>query len=238
MMKNSDQRHPTARCFCGVSRLELNGLSYKNSLRVLFEKRAQLHLKAQQVVSQWIKLSEAVPYIDAKQGRPPDDEASISKKGMLTGTLILGCLAVLYAAAMESFLPMQPVMIRLSIWLGLGVYGVLLCHWHHQPFLGRLLLPRWIGFSSAWISMTVMAYLFLTIGILIWIRSGLTSAEGSLLLKELGLDLLISYGSVTLILWLLDVVVISAAWSGLIFFGFQCIHLLFAFRPIQFKKVV
>ena len=85
--------------------------------------------------------------------------------------------------------------------------------------------------------MTVMAYLFLTMGILIWIRSGLT-CDRSLLLKRLGLDLLFSYGSVALMVWLLDLVVISAAWGVLIFFGFQCIHLLFAFRPIQFKKVV
>ena len=237
MIKNSDQSHFSDRWFYDVNRLELNGLSCKNSLRVLFEKRVQLHLKAQQMVSQWTKISEAVPYIDAKQGRPPKDDTPTSKIRMLTGTLILGCLAALYAAATESFLQMQPVMLRLSIWLGLGVYGVLLCHWYHHPYLGGLLLPLWIGFSSAWISMTVMAYLFLTMGILIWIRSGLT-CDRSLLLKRLGLDLLFSYGSVALMVWLLDLVVISAAWGVLIFFGFQCIHLLFAFRPIQFKKVV
>ena len=236
MIKNSNQRNATDRLFCDVNRVELNGLSCKNSLRILFEKREQLHLKTQQMVSQWTKISETVPYIDVKQNQPPKDDAPMSKKRMVAGTLTLGCLAALYAVAMESFIQIQPVMLRLSIWLGLGVYGVLLCHWHSQPFLGGLLLPLWIGFSAAWISMTVMAYLFLTMSILIWIRCGLT-CKCSLLLKRLGLDLLISYGGVVLVVWLLDLEVISAAWSVVIFFGLQCIHFIGGRSPKFAKKL-
>lgn len=226
MIKNSDQRTATDGWFCDVKRLQQNSLSPKNSLKFLFEKRAQLHLKVQQMVSQWTKLSEVVLDVDEEEGRPLKDDVPMSKKRMFIGTLILGCLAALYATAIASFLPMRPVMLRLSIWLGLGVYGVFLCHWHHQPFLDGLLLPLWIGFSSAWISMTVIAYLFLTMGILSWIRSGLTS-ECSLSLTRLGLDLLLSYGGVALMIFIFDSSVISAAWGVLIFFGLQCIHLLF-----------
>ena len=214
--------------------LEQNSLPSKNSLKNLFEKREQLHLKVQQMVSQWTKLSEIAVGIDDRKDRPLKDDALMSKRRMLTGTLVLGCLAALYVTGIESFLQIRPFMLRLSIWLGLGVYGVLLCHWHHQPFLDGLLLPLWIGFSSAWISMTVTAYLFLTMGILIWICSGLTS-ERSCSPKRLGLNFLINYGSVALIVWFLDLAVISAAWGVLIFFGLQCTHFLLSSDPFNLK---
>jgi len=206
----------------------------KTRFKALFKNRQRLHLKVQQLAYQWAKLSEFVNSADPAKDEQIIDQKVLSRKAMLIGTLIFGCLAALYAAGIEYLPNVQPTMIRLSIWLGLGVYGVLFFHWHNKSFI-KLFFPLWIGFSSAWISMSVKEYLVLTMGLLVWIRSG-DIFWSSISYKRLGLEFLLSYGGFALISWLVAEFNISITWGVLIFFCLQCVYFIPSFGPVESDK--
>jgi hypothetical protein len=183
------------------------------------------------MLSQWTTLSEIDVGVDRRANETIKDDTMPSKRYMLTGTLVFGILAALYAAVLQSLFILQPVMVKLSIWLGLGVYGVLFYHWQNTPF-SMLIFPLWIGFSSAWISMTAAGYLFLAMGLLIWIRSGHFCFR-SISFRRMGLDFILSYGGVVLISWCVAFFNMPLPWGVLIFWGFQCAYFIPDFGSLK-----
>lgn len=185
----------------------------------------RLHAKVRRMVYLWEALME---YEEAREtdglGRFRTDRRPVRCAGMW-GTLVYAVVAALYTQGLCYLAVTQPIMLRLSIWLGVGIYGMLFFQWNDQAY-GKLFIPLWIAFIAALSAMTVLEYLFLAMGLLLWIRSGQRSCESGFWFR-FGGDLLLSYGGLEMALWFSNSTSVAPVWATFIF----CILQGFYFFP-------
>jgi hypothetical protein len=204
------------------ARVDIKNVEKKqHNITTYLRHRRRLHLKVQYIVSQWDYWVKQVTPIGSFDNHEILDKKTSTRRTAFIGTLIYGCIATLYMFVLQNWIQPQPIMTRLSIWLGLGGYGILFFHWYERPYI-KLILPLWIVFSAAWISMPVLHYIFWVNGFLVWIRSDSLSYNPAFF-KVLGFDFLSSYMGMGLVVWLASVNENALISAVLIFFTFQAI---------------
>ncbi len=157
------------------------------------QKGHRLHLKAQRVLLLWAALFEG--RIEAL----PSNKTGLFGKAFprrysaeIVGAALLGAG---YALLMNEWSLAQPIMWRLSIWLGAGILGVLYFEERQFP-LSRLFWPLWVGWVAAVCNISVSSYLFVITGLLALVRSDGSRADAKNYLRA-GIDFIVSYSAVT-----------------------------------------
>jgi hypothetical protein len=148
---------------------------------------------------------------------------NISKRPMFT-TIIYGLLAG------TSFIPMVMVMsnllhwavsLRLAIWLVLGGYLVILTRWGRVRLLS-IIFPLLLLLLLVFWGETNSAFLFLVLGILSWVRSGICFQGG--LLKSLVTEVALCLGSAALVVFFTPHSTITWAVAVWMFFLVQSVY--------------
>lgn len=178
----------------------------------------RLHLKTQRIVSFWNQAVEDGGAVGSGGLGICRQKIQAAWQGCL-GTLVYAGVAALYVAVIQFAAVTNPVIIRLSIWLGIGGYGAFFYQWTKQSYK-RLLCPLWIGFAATWISMSAAGYLFLCMGLLVWIRSG-HCCEYSGFPKAIVFDFFLSYGGLAMAFWLVESTTVTIVWATLMFTSLQ-----------------
>jgi len=117
-----------------------------------------------------------------------------------------------------------PLPFRLTIWLCLGLYSILLVRWAGKK-AGALFFPLMLMFICIYMIPSNNLYLVLTLAVLSWIRSGLCFAGP--LYKTIPAELVICFGSGFLAKSFSPGSLIS--WAGIIWLFFLCQSVYFVF---------
>ena len=125
---------------------------------------------------------------------------------------VIGGLAYIPLGSGLSMIVLWPLSFKLSVSSLLAAYGVLLSRWAQQP-LRSIHFPLILLFVAAFCLQPTNAFLFTTIGLLGWIRSGICFKNESFLQRlaaeiglGLGTGLLVSFAGPALnLIWALGV---------------------------------
>ena len=106
---------------------------------------------------------------------------------------LIGGLAYIPLCSALSLMVFWPLGIRVSLWLLLAGYAVLLSRWASRP-LRSIGLPLLLLFLSAFLIQSATVFLFTAFAILSWIRSGICFKRKSLI-KRFGAEMILGLGS-------------------------------------------
>ena len=115
-----------------------------------------------------------------------------------------------------------PVNFQLSLWVLLAGYGVLLSRWAHVP-LSSLSLPLLLLFLAAFFIRSTNAFLFTSLGVLSWIRSGICFKEKPFL-KRFGAEIGLGLATGLLVSGKVPTVTIASALSIWLLFLIQALY--------------
>ena len=157
----------------------------------LYESGRRLHLKAQRIISLWEALFERGAPLLPSNRKIIGEPAVFFKFIVMIG--LFAVLAATYVAFAYEWMLTQKITLRLSVWLGVGIFSVL-CFQERQYPLTKLFWPLWLGGIAAVCEMPIPGYLCLAVGISAWVRNyEVEPGPKSRLLS--GVDFLVSYGA-------------------------------------------
>ncbi len=146
----------------------------------------------------------------------------------MAGTIFFGLVCGICFIPMTMFLNyvvFWPVAFRLTLWTFLGLYGFLLARWENKslfsiafPLLLALIFVSW-GTSNA--------FLFLVLGILSWIRSGICFPGALQKVTGIGVELLVCFGGGVLVAYFSPHSRVSWAIGIWMFFLVQSLYFVF-----------
>ena len=110
---------------------------------------------------------------------------------------LIGGLVYIPLCLALSFMVFWPLGIRLSLWILLAGYAVLLSRWACRP-LKSIVLPLLLLLLSGFLIQSTTVFLFSAVLVLSWIRSGICF-KGKPLLKRFGVEMSLGLGGSLLV---------------------------------------
>jgi hypothetical protein len=142
--------------------------------------------------------------------------------------LIGGLLYIPLCAALSRFM-LWPVSFQVSLWVLLAGYGVLLSRWVPES-LRSISLPLLLLFLAAFFIRSTSAFLFISLVVLSWIRSGICFKEKPFL-KRFGAEIGLGLASGLLVYGAVPAAAIEGALGIWLFFLIQALYfVLFDYR--------
>jgi hypothetical protein len=135
--------------------------------------------------------------------------------------LISGLSFIPLCAALTHYL-FWPEGVQVSIWMLLAGYGVMLCRWAQKP-LRSIMAPLVLLFLAAFLLRSTSAFLFMTLVMLTWIRSGICFNKRSSA-KRLGAEIVLGLATGLLISGAVPGVTLAGALGVWLFFLIQALY--------------
>ena len=149
---------------------------------------------------------------------------------------LIGGLVYIPLCSALSLMVFWPLAIRLSLWILLAGYAVLLSHCASRP-LRSIGLPLLLLLVSALLIQSITSFLFTAVLVLSWIRSGISFKEKPLL-KRLGAEMIPGLGSGLLIYGAAPGVTLIWALGVWLFFLIQALYfVLFEYQSDSETKI-
>jgi hypothetical protein len=162
-----------------------------------------------------------------------------SKTTPIRSTIVWGLVGGLVYIPLCSALSLMvfwPLGIRLSLWILLAGYAVLLSHWASRP-LRSIGFPLLLLFLSAFLIQSVTVFLFTAFVTLSWIRTGICFKRKPLV-KRLGAELGLGLASGLLVSGAAPGVTLVWALGVLLFFLIQALYfVLFEYQSDSQTKI-
>lgn len=135
---------------------------------------------------------------------------------------LIGGLAYIPLCVGLSFFMLWPVSFQVSIWILLAGYGVMLSRWAPRS-LGSISLPLLLVLLSAFLIRSTSAFMFISLVMLSWIRSGVCF-KGKPFLKRIGAEIGLGLATGLLASNAIPAVTISWALGIWLFFLMQALY--------------
>ncbi|MCP4111609.1 MAG: hypothetical protein GY749_39830 [Desulfobacteraceae bacterium] len=119
-----------------------------------------------------------------------------------------------------------PVAFRLTIWIFLALYGILLARWEKAGII-PVAFPLLLMLIFAFLGTSNAAFLFLALGVLSWIRSGICFPGTLHKMSGIGAELLICFGGGALVAYFSPHSRVSWAMGIWMFFLVQSLFFVF-----------
>jgi hypothetical protein len=149
---------------------------------------------------------------------------------------LIGGLVYIPLCSALSLMLLWPLGIRLSLWILLTGYAVLLSRWATRP-LRSIGLPLLLLLLSAFLIQSATAFLFTAVLVLSWIRSGICFT-GKPLLKRFGAEMSLGLGSGLLVCGAAPGVTLIWALGVWLFFLIQALYfVLFEYQSDSNPKI-
>lgn len=149
---------------------------------------------------------------------------------------LIGGLAYIPLCSALNLMVFWPLGIRLSLWILLAGYAVLLSRWASRP-IKSIGLPLLLSLLSAFLIQSTTVFLFTAFAILSWIRSGVCFKRKSLI-KRFGAEMSLSLGSGLLVSGAVPGVTLIWALGVWLFFLIQALYfVLFEYQGDSQTKI-
>ncbi|MEZ4525808.1 MAG: hypothetical protein R2941_07805 [Desulfobacterales bacterium] len=148
-------------------------------------------------------------------------------------TIVFGLICALFFKPLQMMLSpflSWPMPFRISIWLCIFLYGILLARWGRKNIAGAV-FPALILLIFAFLIPSLNAFLLLSLGVLSWIRSGICF-PGSFV-RTAGMEMLVCFGGGFLINAFAPRTGLSWALAVWLFFLMQSLYFILSAKESQ-----